>query len=53
MDRYEKPVVTDYGSVEALTEAAGLFGVEDGGAKNEVQHHGAVPISTPIGTINI
>ena len=53
MDRYEKPEVRDYGSVQALTEAAGMFGVEDGGAKNEVQHHGASPISTPVGTINI
>lgn len=36
--QYEKPEVTDYGTLVELTEATGAQGPEDGGSKESVHH---------------
>jgi hypothetical protein len=39
-DRYEEPEVTDYGTLQAMTEAVTVIGPEDGASKEDVdQHH--------------
>jgi hypothetical protein len=35
---YEKPEITDYGTLVELTQASGAQGAEDGGSKNTVHH---------------
>jgi hypothetical protein len=37
---YEKPAVMDYGELLELTAALGFFGSEDGGSKDQPNHHG-------------
>jgi hypothetical protein len=46
--RYEKPEVVDYGTLQDVTAALGLFGQEDGGSKIQPFHHVPTP-STPAG----
>ncbi len=36
--QYERPVVTDYGSVVDLTRATGFIAEEDGGSKLLIHH---------------
>jgi hypothetical protein len=36
---YTTPDLTVHGNVQALTQAAGLVGAEDGASKNVVPHH--------------
>ena len=38
MGEYEKPEITDLGSLASLTEAVAFTGVEDGGSKLLIHH---------------
>ena len=38
--RYDRPKVSDYGSLAQVTAATGFSGNEDGGAKQAVHHTG-------------
>jgi hypothetical protein len=42
-DPYEQPEVTDYGSLEAVTEATIRFGGEDGASKFDTVDHHSLP----------
>ncbi len=44
--KYEPPVIVDYGDLEEITTAVGLFGTEDGGSKLFPTHHN---VSDPAG----
>lgn len=37
--RYETPVVSDYGTLDELTEASVFFGGEDGASKFDTNNH--------------
>ena len=39
---YEKPEISDYGTIEELTNATGFVGPEDGGSKLLVHHSGPI-----------
>lgn len=41
-DRYEEPAVTDYGTLQAMTEAIHIVGPEDGASKIDTNNHHSV-----------
>jgi hypothetical protein len=42
-DQYEEPEVSDYGTLEAVTEAVVRFGGEDGASKFDTVNHHSLP----------